>query len=108
MLTNTPYASPERLLAAAVRERVSLSLGDWIGSQFAHGATVEDVKRQLTSALGQIGRMEKYIERNYAEIQRLQEIADGAWGDNPMVRGQARDEIKRRSSLSEEPANERA
>jgi hypothetical protein len=60
MLTNTSYASPERLLAAAVRERVSLSLGDWIGSQFTHGATVEDVQRQLTAALGQIGRVNKF------------------------------------------------
>jgi hypothetical protein len=60
MLTNTSYASTERLLAAAVRERVSLSLGDWIGSQFAHGATVEDVQQQLAAALGQIGRVNRY------------------------------------------------
>lgn len=32
-------------------------------------------------------------ERGAARLQELHEIADGAYGDNPMIRGLARDEI---------------
>jgi len=32
-------------------------------------------------------------ERDYAKRVELQEIADGSYGDNPMVRGLARDRL---------------
>lgn len=30
-------------------------------------------------------------EREHARLQELEEIADGAWGDDPATRGRARD-----------------
>jgi hypothetical protein len=59
---------PKLMLAAAVRVNVLPSLGDWMGSQFAAGATVEDVQRQLTAALWQIGRVNKFCAQRESEV----------------------------------------
>jgi hypothetical protein len=60
-LSYRPAASPERLLVAAVRDRVSISLSDWIATQIIHGGTVEEIRQKLMSALGQINRVEGYV-----------------------------------------------
>lgn len=60
MLTNAPYASPERSIVALIDRNVSIKLARLIEQQFCDGATVEDVQRQLTAALVQIGRVNKY------------------------------------------------
>lgn len=59
-LNHFSHASPERLLVAAVRERVSPSLADWIGERVVDGASVEDVQKQLFAAIGQINRVGHY------------------------------------------------
>lgn len=40
-------------------------------------------------------------ERRHVEMQRLQEIADGAYGDGPMTRGAARDQLAAMTAASE-------
>jgi hypothetical protein len=57
----TSLATPiEHRVLNAIRQHIQPWIAEGIGSQFAHGATVEDVQRQLTAALGQIGRVNKF------------------------------------------------
>lgn len=60
-LSYRPAASPERLLVAAISDRVSPSLAGWIGDRIINGADIEHIRRLLTSALGQINRVERYV-----------------------------------------------
>jgi len=66
-LNHLPSASPERLLVAAVRERVSPSLADWIGDRVVDGASVEEVQGQLLSAIGQINRVQNFCNARERE-----------------------------------------
>lgn len=66
-LSHMSGARPERLLVAAVRDKVSISLSDWIATQIIHGGTIEDVRKTLKSALDQINRVEGYVaEREHS------------------------------------------
>lgn len=70
-LSHRPAASPERLLVSAVKDKVSISLSDWIATQIIHGGTVTEVRQKLTSALGQINRVENYVaERDNQPVSR--------------------------------------
>lgn len=62
-------ASPERLLVAAVRERVSPSLADWIGTMVVHGAALSDVEQKLCAAVSQITRV-----RNHCSAREREEV----------------------------------
>lgn len=67
-LNHMAAISPERLLVAAVRERVSPSLADWIGDRVVDGASVEDVDGQLCAALDQIDRIRNFCANRESEV----------------------------------------
>lgn len=63
-------ASPERLLVSAVRERVSPSLADWIGTMIVHGAALSDVEQKLCAAVAQIVRI-----RNHCSVREREDVS---------------------------------
>lgn len=78
MLSDRAFASPERLLVGAVRERVSPSLADWIGTRVVHGADIADVERQLSAAVSQVARIKAYCsERDGGAL-----VAEAARAEN--------------------------
>jgi hypothetical protein len=66
-VNHLPSASPERLLVSAVRDRVSPSLADWIGTRIVHGADIDEVERQMSAAAAQIARVRNHYAREAAE-----------------------------------------